>query len=315
VTLPIEANMIRRPVAWAFSGLLIIAGSPAFAQEANLPAEVHAAITEMGPTLNPEVTAKTVKLMAPLQASRAELKVTRDIDYGPDPLQKLDLYSPQASATAAAPVILFVHGGGFRTLDKRNNENVAAYFARHGMLGASMNFRLAPAVTWPAQSLDIGAAVSWLKANAARFGGDPRRIVIVGHSSGGAIVASYLFDHSIETTRDGIVGAVLVSGVYGYHTKAPFYYGEELTTAAQREPRSHLKEQHPPVMVVSAEFDPPGIAADNHALMAALCMEDSRCPPFMLLTGHNHVSEIHSIDTADDRLGGRVLAFVSTFTK
>jgi acetyl esterase len=307
--------MKRWAGTWVFSALLIIAESPAFAQEANLPAEVRAAIAEMGPKLNPEVIASTVKLMVPLQASLAELSVSKDIAYGPDPSQTLDVYPPQTGAAAAAPVILFVPGGGFRQGDTGYGEHVAAYFARHGMVGVRMNLRLAPAVTWPAQSLDIGAAVVWLKANAARHGGDPRRIVVIGYSSGGGVVASYVFDHSIKTTAEGIVGAVLVSGIYGYHTEAPFYYGDDPKTAEQREPRSHLKEPHPPVMVVSAEFDPPRIAADNHDLMAALCMDDSRCPPFVLLAGHNHASEIRSVDSADDRLGAGVLAFVRAVTK
>ena len=103
--------MSRWAAAWAFSALLIIAGAPAFAEEANLPAEVRAALTEMGPTLNPEVIEKSVKLMAPLQAPRDGLKVTKDVEYGSDPLQKLDLYSPKEATAAAAPVILFVHGG------------------------------------------------------------------------------------------------------------------------------------------------------------------------------------------------------------
>jgi triacylglycerol lipase len=307
--------MKRWAGAWAFSALLIIAVWPAFAQEANLPAEVRAAIAEMGPKLNPEVIAGTVKLMAPLQASLAGLSVSKDIAYGPDPSQKLDVYPPQTSAAAAAPVVLFVHGGGFRQGDTGYGEHVAAYFARHGMVGVRMNLRLAPAVSWPAQSLDVGAAVAWLKANAAHHGGDPQRIVVIGYSSGGGVVASYLFDHSIETTRDGIVGAVLVSGIYGYNTKVPFYYGEDPKVAEQREPRSHLKEPRPPMMVFSAEFDPPGIAADNHDLMAALCMADSRCPPFVLLSGHNHASEIRSVDSADDRLGAGVVSFVRTVTK
>ena len=307
--------MKRWAGAWSFSALLIIAGSPAFAQEANLPAEVRAAIAEMGPKLNPEVIARSVKLMTPLQASLAGLSVSKDIAYGHDPLQTLDLYPPQAGAAAAAPVVLFVHGGGFRQGDGGYGEHVAAYFARHGMLGVKMNLRLAPAVTWPAQSLDVGAAVAWLKANAASHGGDPQRIVVIGYSSGGGVVASYVFDRSLETTRDGIVGAVLISGMYGYHTEAPVYYGEDQNTATQREPRSHLKEPHPPVMVFSAEFDPPGIAADNHELMAALCMQDGRCPPYILLAGHNHSSEIRSVDSADDRLGAGVLAFVHEVAK
>lgn len=307
--------MKRWVAAWAFLAMLIMAGPPAFAQEANLPAEVRAAIAEMGPKLNPEVIANTLKLMAPLQASLAGLSVSKDIAYGPDPSQKLDVYPPQAGAAAAAPVVLFVHGGGFRQGDTGYGEHVAAYFARHGMLGVRINLRLAPAATWPAQSLDVGAAVAWLKTNAVHHGGDPRRIVVVGYSSGGGVVASYVFDHSIETARDGIVGVVLISGIYGYHTEAPFYYGEDPNTAAQREPRSHLKEPHPPVMVVSAEFDPPRTAADNHALMDALCMDDGRCPPFVLLAGHNHASEIRSVDSADDRLGAGVLAFVRAVAK
>jgi triacylglycerol lipase len=274
---------------------------------------------EMGPALNPEVIEKSVRLMAPLQASRDELKVTKDVEYGPDPLQKLDVYSPKDATAPAVPVILFVHGGGFRSLDKRGQQNIPAYFARHRMVGMTMNYRLAPAATWPAQSLHIGAAVNWLKTNADRFGGDPKRIVIIGHSSGAGLVASYLFDHSIETTRDGVIGAVLISGVYGYYSgyssRAPYYYGEDPTTAEQREPRSHLKEQHPPIMVTAAEFDPSDISAESHAFMAAVCTEDKRCPPYMLLAGHNHASEIHSIDTADDRLGGRALAFVSAVAK
>ena len=307
--------MKRCAGAWVFSTLLTIAGVPALAQEANLPAEVRAAIAEMGPKLNGEVIARTVKLMTPLQAPLAGLSVSKSVAYGPDPLQTLDLYPPQAGAAAAAPVVLFVHGGGFRQADGGYGEHVAAYFARHGMLGVKMNLRLAPAVSWPAQSLDVGAAVAWLKANAASHGGDPRRIVVIGYSSGGGVVASYLFDHSIETTRDGVVGAVLVSGMYGYHTKAAHYYGEDPKTAEEREPRAHVKEQHPPVTVVAAEFDPPDIAADSHALMAALCVDDSGCPPFMLLVGHNHSSEIRSVDSADDRLGGRVLGFVNAATK
>ena len=99
--------------AWAFSALLMIAGSPAFTQEANLPAEVRAEIAEMGPKLNPDVIARTLKLMASLQVPLAGLSVSKDIAYGPDPLQKLDLYPPQAGAAAAVPVIFSCTAAGF----------------------------------------------------------------------------------------------------------------------------------------------------------------------------------------------------------
>jgi triacylglycerol lipase len=184
----------------------------------------------MGPTLNPDVISQSMALMKPLQAPRTGLSVSKDIAYGPDPLQKMDLYPPQESAAAAAPTVIYVHGGGFARGDKQGGENIAAYFARHGLLGVTVNYRLAPTVQWPEQSLDLGSAVAWLKANAAKYGGDPRRIVVIGHSSGAAVAASYVLDTSIKTDRDGVVGAVLLSGVFGYGTSAPAYYGGEAGT-------------------------------------------------------------------------------------
>ncbi len=309
--------MRRQPATWGLCALLIaFSGPPAAAQLAKLPAEVRAAIAEMGPTLNPDVISKTIALMKPLQATRIGLPASADVSYGPDPLQKMDLYPPQGNAAGPAPIVIFVHGGGFTRGDKRGSANIAAYFARHDMLGITMNYRLAPTVQWPAQSLDLGSAVAWLKANAARYNGDPRRIIVIGDSSGGGVVASYVLDSSIKTDRDGVVGAVLVSGTYGYvWPNSPAYYGDDPEKAAERQPRSHVNESKLPLLIVAAEFDPPQIAADNHQLAAAVCTRDGKCPPFVLLSGHNHITEIGSIDTKDDRLGRGMLDFVHTVAK
>lgn len=100
----------------------------------------------MGAHLNPEIFRKTIALMRPLLADRTGLSLSKDLTYGSDPLQKLDLYAPQGDAAGTAPIVVFVHGGRFSRGDKRFGENVAAYFARHGMLGVTMNYRLAPGV-------------------------------------------------------------------------------------------------------------------------------------------------------------------------
>ena len=308
--------MRRQPATWGLCALLVaFSGAPAAAQLANLPAEVGAAIAEMGPKLNPDVISKSIALMKPLQAPLTGLSVSQDVAYGPDALQKMDLYPPQASATGAAPIVIFVHGGGFTRGDKQGGENIAAYLARHGLLGITINYRLAPTVQWPEQSLDLGNAVAWLKANAAKYGGDPRRVVVIGHSSGGAVVASYVLDSSLKTDRDGVVGAVLLSGVFGYGTSNPAYYGEDPQKAAERQPRSHVNESKLPLLIVAAEFDPPRIPADGHQLAAAICTRDGKCPPFVWLSGHNHMTEIGSIDTKDDRLGRRILEFVHAVAK
>jgi arylformamidase len=85
----------------------------------------------------------------------------------------------------------------------------------------SLQGGLAPTVQWPEQSLDLGSVVAWLHGNAARYGGDPHRIVVIAHSTGGAVVGSYLLDSSIKTDRDGVLGAVLLSGVFGYNSSSP----------------------------------------------------------------------------------------------
>jgi len=265
------------------------------------------------------VIRKSMALMKPLQAPRTGLSASQDVAYGPDHLQKMDLYQPQASAAGSAPIVIFVHGGGFTGGDKESGENIAAYFARHGLLGVTINYRLAPTAQWPEQSLDLGRVVAWLHANAARYGGDPRRIVVIAHSSGGAIVASYLLDSSIKTDRDGVLGAVLLSGVYGYNISFPAYYGDDPQKAAERQPCSHVNESNNgsklPLLIVAAEFDPPRIAADGHQLAAAVCMRDGKCPPYVFLSGHNHSTEIRGIDTKDDRLGRQILDFIHTVAK
>ena len=269
----------------------------------------------MGPTLSPEVVSKSIELMRPLQAPRDGPALSKDVAYGPDPQQKMDIYEPQESASPAAPIVIFVHGGGFARGDKGGGENIAAYLARHGLLGVTMNYRLAPSAKWPEQSLDLGSAIAWLQQNGGRHGGDPHRIIAIGHSAGAAVVASYVLDQSISTTRDGVVGAVLLSGVYGYNTSAPEYYGEDPAKQVEREPRSHVGGSKLPLLIVAAEFDPPRVAADNHQLAAALCIRGGKCPPFVWLAGHNHMTEIASIDTKDDRLGREILAFVQTVAK
>ena len=187
----------------------------------------------MGPNLNPEVVVGTRAHAAVASSPHRNAGPAKMSLMVPSHSRALDLYIPQGNVAQPVPIVVFVHGGGFRIGDKRGGENIAAYFARHGMLGVTINYRLAPEVTWPTQSLDLGNAIGWLRANAARFGGDPRTIVVIGHSSGAAVVASYLLDHSIDTARDGVVGAVLISGVYGYETRAPDYYGHDATKAGQ----------------------------------------------------------------------------------
>src|SRR5205085_3613438 len=118
------------------------------------------------------------------------------ITYGADPKQVLDVYTADsAPGRRPRPVLLFVHGGGFRGGDKHGPfypDNVTLWAARHGMVGINIDYRLAPQNPYPAAAQDLAAAIGWARANAARYGGDPRRIVLFGHSAGANHVADYL---------------------------------------------------------------------------------------------------------------------------
>ena len=107
-----------------------------------------------------------------------------DIAYGADPLQKLDVYAPEGAAGKRLPVLLFVHGGGFTRGDKRGGfypQNITEWAAKNGMVGVDINYRLAPANPWPVGVKDLASAIAWTKANIARYGGDPDRIILFGH--------------------------------------------------------------------------------------------------------------------------------------
>src|SRR5262249_2161220 len=114
------------------------------------------------------------------------------------------------------PVVLFVHGGAYvggeRNVTPEVYANVATWFARKGCIGINVGYRLAPEATYPEGARDIARAVAWVHQSVEVFGGDPARILLVGHSSGGTHVASYAFDATARgepTPR--ILGQVLIS--------------------------------------------------------------------------------------------------------
>ena len=101
----------------------------------------------------------------------------------------LDLYLPAQPIRRPTPVILFLHGGGWSGGTRTTGPDFKRYFARDGFAMASIEYRLTPAVTFPANVEDVRTAVRWLKANAAAHGLDPDRICLWGTSAGGHLAA------------------------------------------------------------------------------------------------------------------------------
>jgi acetyl esterase/lipase len=111
-------------------------------------------------------------------------RVVTNAAYGAEDRQSIDVYAPAAGA-ARAPVIVFIYGGSWNSGAKSDYEFVGDAFAAQGFVTAIPDYRLVPQVRFPSFLADCAAAVAWVRAHASDHGGDPDRIVIVGHSAGG----------------------------------------------------------------------------------------------------------------------------------
>ena len=121
-------------------------------------------------------------------ASSGAMLVDLDVPYVTNghPRQKLDVFV-QASEVKNQPLIIYIHGGAFKTGSK--NDGVPSDYLSRGYAVASIDYRLSGDAAWPAQIEDCKAAVRWLRANAARYGIDPGRFAAWGASAGGHLAA------------------------------------------------------------------------------------------------------------------------------
>lgn len=249
--------------------------------------------------------------------------VVRDIAYGDHPRQVLDLYRPAQAAPSPMPVLMFVHGGAFVEGEKDRTpevySNVLWYFARHGVLGINVEFRLAPEHRFPAGTLDMAAAVAWARQHVAAYGGDPQRIFLMGHSAGGAHCAHYAYDaHYQGPTGHGLAGLVVVSGRVRAEDSAEnpnaarvraYYASAEDMVAGSAV--NHVGANSVPTLIAVAEYENPLIDVHCVELYSRLTQARRRAPPFMWLRGHNHTSMICHFNTAEDALGQQILAFMA----
>jgi triacylglycerol lipase len=285
--------------------------------------ELEQVIRAAGPVIDPPA-AKA--LYAPLLADMPRGgEVVRDIVYGEDERHRLDLYLP-LDALGPAPVVVFLHGGGFIRGDKADREAVGHYFSRHGVLAVLPNYRLGPRHRWPAGAQDVSAVLAWARANIEAHGGNREHIVLAGESAGAAHVAAATLVrrfHPPEGLR--IAGAFLASGVYnaelellarsqlGIATPDPrneAYFGTDF--AAYRAMSTvELVDAAPfPLAITYAELDPVQMQAQAGELFARLVTRHGFAPRIGVIRNHNHLSQVYSINSGDEALAGPLLDFV-----
>jgi acetyl esterase/lipase len=143
-------------------------------------------------------------------------KRVANLKYGTTARQKLDVYVPKNAAKR--PVVVFWYGGAWTAGDKNDYRFVGAALAERGFVTVLPDYRLAPAIKFP-DFLDDGAhAVAWVQKNIAQYGGDPERVVLMGHSAGAHIAAFLALNDSYLKNAgarpEGIRGLIGLSGPY-----------------------------------------------------------------------------------------------------
>jgi arylformamidase len=161
-----------------------------------------------------------------------------DVPYGAAAAERLDLFPARSPGS---PVLVFIHGGYWRALDKADHSFVAPAFVEAGAAVVVPNYALCPAVTIEQIALQTAQALAWVWRNAAEFGGDPSRIAVVGHSAGGHLAAMVLScrwkDLGDDLPQRLVSGAMALSGVFDLEPVrlAPFLKNDlQLTPASVR---------------------------------------------------------------------------------
>ena len=275
----------------------------------------------------PDIAAKTRELGQMMDPSKGyspwdgrfdmslwdDVTITRGIAYGDDPAQRLDVYLPDGEVAdapdAKRPVLLFVHGGGFRGGSREGMpypDNIPGWAVHQGMIGVSIDYRLAPANTWPAAAEDLKSAIAWVRAHASEYGADPDRIVLFGHSAGANHVADYVAHNELHGTElAGVRGAVLLSPFYAPAVSPDMphaYYGTDASLQTAVPQVERLRLSHVPLFMGIAQYDIDPMRTFGLNARDWLCEQPERCPEFVDLADHNHFTEGLSIGTEDHSL-------------
>jgi triacylglycerol lipase len=282
-------------------------------------------IRALGPVLDVEAVRA---LYAGSAAERVPegMRIERDVAYGADPLQRLDVYRPMRAVPGGAPVIVLVHGGGFVRGDKQERANGGIHFAKAGYLTLLPNYRLAPAAGWPAGAEDVAAVWSWARREAAARGGDPERIVLMGESAGATHVAAAALirrHHPPGGLRPA--GLVLISGPYDValeraarrqfgiatpDTRNDAYFGNDVAHLPGRTIVDLIDAAPLPVLITFAELDLLQMQVQAGELFAHLVRQHGFAAEIAMIRDHNHVSQSFSLNTGDDALSAPVERFL-----
>jgi arylformamidase len=245
--------------------------------------------------------------------TRSLLGEPQTYSYGGSAAETLDLY-PCASANA--PLHVFIHGGAWQRLSKRESAFAAPAFVRAGAHFVALDFALLPNVTLAEMAAQVRGAIAWLHRNAETVGADRERIFVSGHSSGAhlaALMAVTDWQGQFDLPAGTVKGVLCVSGIYDLRPVRLSVRNSyvRLTDETERElsPQRQLNRLGCDLVVASAEFDSAEFrrqAREFSAAARANLIEGK---------GMNHFEIVETLGDPEGLLGGAALAQMGLSTR
>lgn len=203
----------------------------------------------------------------------------RDLPYGPDTRQRLDVYRPLRPSSAALPMIVFFYGGSWNSGTKSGYSFVGKALAARGFVVVIPDYRLVPQVRYPDFVQDGAAAIRLAVQDARTLGADPNRIVIAGHSAGAYNGAMLAYDARwLGADQKRVKAFIGLAGPYdflpftGAITRAAFSGSTDLRST---QPVSLIRKGAPPAFLATGEQDRTVLPRNSDALAQRLRSEGS----------------------------------------
>jgi acetyl esterase/lipase len=237
--------------------------------------------------------------------------------YGAAPRQKLDVYAPRSRTDGARPVVVYFYGGSWQGGERADARGVAQALAQRGIVTIVPDYRVYPETIFPGFIDDAAAAARWTREHARAFGGDPGRIVVMGHSAGAHIAAMlatdprYLAAHGMSKSE--LRGLIGLAGPYAVIPPREPHMSDIFPDAlrGQTLPIDFVTGHEPPMLLATGTADTVVDPSNSTRFADALRAHDDAVE-LKTYAGLGHVQLVDAISAAQ-RAGSPVFTDVLAF--
>jgi arylformamidase len=243
--------------------------------------------------------------------ARAEISCRLDVAYGPAPGERLDIFP--ADRSTPAPIHVFIHGGYWQWLDKRDFSYVARAFVPAGITTVVINYGLIPTVTMAELVRQCRASIAWIAEHAASFGGDAGRVSVSGHSAGGHLVAMLMATDwtAFGLPADAVKAGIGISGLYDLEPIRLCYLNDVLGLSSEdarvHSPIHLAPRCTGPLLLPLGEREGPEYLRQSQE-MAAAWRDHGGWSEVLELAGHDHFSIVWELNDRESELARAIRA-------